>query len=106
MPGAFEIPLACQKLAQTGRYDALIALGCVIRGDTPHFHYVCSESARGVLDVSLKFDLPIINGILTVDTQEQAEVRAVVNNNKGADAAKSAIEMLVMIQQLSAMAKR
>src|SRR5687767_5117381 len=68
VPGAFEIPLACQKLAQTGRYDALIALGCVIRGDTAHFHYVCSESARGVLDVSLKFDLPVINGILTVDT--------------------------------------
>lgn len=102
VPGAFEIPLACQKLAQTRSYDALIALGCVIRGDTPHFEYVCSESARGVLDVSLKFDLPVINGILTVDTQEQAEVRAAPDNNKGSDAAKSAMEMLAMIQRLAA----
>jgi 6,7-dimethyl-8-ribityllumazine synthase len=101
VPGAFEIPLACQKLAQTGGYAALIALGCVIRGDTPHFHYVCSESARGVLEVSLKFDLPVINGILTVDSLEQAEARAAGDNNKGADAAKSAMEMLAMIQQLA-----
>jgi 6,7-dimethyl-8-ribityllumazine synthase len=104
VPGAFEIPLACQKLAQTGGYAALIALGCVIRGDTPHFHYVCSESARGVLEVSLKFDLPVINGILTVDSLEQAEARAEGDNNKGADAAKSAMEMLAMIQQLAATA--
>lgn len=100
VPGAFEIPLACQKLAQTGRYDALIALGCVIRGETPHFDYVCSESARGVLDVSLKFDLPVINGILTVDTDEQAAARTADDTNKGADAARSAMEMLGMIQQL------
>jgi 6,7-dimethyl-8-ribityllumazine synthase len=104
VPGAFEIPLACQKLALTGRYAALIALGCVIRGDTPHFHYVCSESARGVLEVSLKFDLPVINGILTVDSLEQAEARAEGDNNKGADAARSAMEMLAMIQQLAAAA--
>jgi 6,7-dimethyl-8-ribityllumazine synthase len=101
VPGAFEIPLACQKLALTKRYDALIALGCVIRGETPHFDYVCSESARGVLDVSLKFDLPVINGILTVDTEEQAAERVAHGNNKGADAAKSAMEMLAMIRQLS-----
>lgn len=104
VPGAFEVPLACQKLAQTGRYDALIALGCVIRGETPHFDYVCSESARGVLEVSLKFDLPVINGILTVDTEGQAEERTASNNNKGSDAAKSAMEMLAMIRQLTAMA--
>jgi 6,7-dimethyl-8-ribityllumazine synthase len=104
VPGAFEIPLACQKLAQTGRYAALIALGCVIRGETPHFDYVCSESARGVLGVSLKFDLPVINGILTVDSLEQAEARAEGDNNKGADAARSAMEMAAMIRQLAAAA--
>lgn len=102
VPGAFEIPFACQKLAQTGHYDALIALGCVIRGETPHFDYVCGESARGVLDVSLKFDLPVINGILTVDTEEQAAARTMDDNNKGVDAAKSAMEMLAVIQQLTA----
>jgi 6,7-dimethyl-8-ribityllumazine synthase len=101
VPGAFEIPLACQKLAQTGRYGALLALGCVIRGETPHFHYVCSESARGVLEVSLKFDLPVINGILTVDTLEQADARAGGDNNKGSDAAKSAMEMLELLHQLA-----
>lgn len=102
VPGAFEVPLACQKLAQTRRYDALIALGCVIRGETPHFDYVCGASARGVLEVSLKFDLPVINGILTVDTERQAAARTADDNNKGADAAKSAMEMLSVIQQLSA----
>lgn len=102
VPGAFEIPLLCQKLAQTRRYHALIALGCVIRGETPHFDYVCGESARGVLEVSLKFDLPVINGILTVDTEQQAAARTAVDNNKGADAAKSAMEMLAVIQRLAA----
>jgi 6,7-dimethyl-8-ribityllumazine synthase len=105
VPGAFEIPLACQKLAQTGHYEALIALGCVIRGETPHFDYVCAESARGILEVSLKFDLPVINGILTVDTDEQAAARTTGDNNKGADAAKSAMEMLAVIQQLAAAAQ-
>lgn len=96
VPGAFEIPLACQKVAQTGRFDAIIALGCVIRGDTPHFDYVCSESARGISKVSLKFDLPVINGILTTDNPAQAEARVdtVSGNNKGADAAKAAMEVL------------
>lgn len=102
VPGAYEVPLVCQKLAQTRRYHALIALGCVIRGETPHFDYVCSESARGVLEVSLKFDLPVINGILTVDTEQQAAARTADDNNKGADAAKSAMEMLAVIQQLPA----
>ncbi|HEX5054970.1 MAG TPA: 6,7-dimethyl-8-ribityllumazine synthase [Gammaproteobacteria bacterium] len=100
VPGALEIPLLCQKLAQTGRYDALIALGCVIRGETAHFDYVCSESARGVLDVSLKFGLPVINGILTVDTEQQAAARSGMGkdgNNKGADAASCALEMLAVI---------
>jgi 6,7-dimethyl-8-ribityllumazine synthase len=99
VPGAFEIPLLCQKLAQTGRYDVLVALGCVIRGETPHFDYVCGESARGVLEVSLKFDLPVINGILTVDTEGQAEARTGGPNNKGYDAMRSALDMLDIINR-------
>lgn len=96
VPGAFEIPLTCQKLAQTGRFDAIIALGCVIRGDTPHFDYVCSESARGIVEVALKFDMPVINGILTTDNPAQAEARVdtAAGNNKGVDAAKAAMEVL------------
>jgi 6,7-dimethyl-8-ribityllumazine synthase len=104
VPGAFEIPLACQKLARTGKYDAIIALGCVIRGDTPHFDYVCSTSAHGILEVSLKFDMPIIYGVLTTDTQAQAEARAgdmSAGQNKGSDAAKSAMEMLAMLTNLN-----
>jgi 6,7-dimethyl-8-ribityllumazine synthase len=100
VPGALEIPLLCQKLAQTGRYDALIALGCVIRGETSHFDYVCSQSARGVLEVSLKFGLPVINGILTVDTEQQAAARSGMvdgGDNKGADAVSCALEMLAVI---------
>lgn len=96
VPGAFEIPLACQKVARTGRFDAIIALGCVIRGDTPHFDYVCSESARGISEVALKLDIPVINGILTTDNpaQAQARVDTASGNNKGADAAKAAMEVL------------
>jgi 6,7-dimethyl-8-ribityllumazine synthase len=96
VPGAFEIPLACQKLAAAGRYDAIIALGCVIRGETPHFDYVCAESARGIMDVSLKFDLPVVYGIVTADNTAQAEARARPDggDNKGADAARAAMEML------------
>lgn len=101
VPGAFEIPLTCQRLAISNQFDALIALGCVIRGDTPHFDYVCSESARGVMDVGLKYDIPVINGILTVDNVEQAEQRALANgDNKGADAACAAMEMLSVLSRL------
>ena len=104
VPGAFEIPLVCQRLAATGSVDAVIALGCIIRGDTPHFDYVCSESARGVLDVSLQLDLPVINGILTTDDLAQAEARAGVGDsphgNKGADAALAALEMLSLLKRL------
>lgn len=101
VPGAFELPLSCQKLAEQGKVDALIALGCVIRGDTPHFDYVCSESARGIMDVGLKFGMPVINGILTVDNIEQAKARAGADgNNKGVDAAYAAIEMLTLFDTL------
>jgi 6,7-dimethyl-8-ribityllumazine synthase len=103
VPGAFEIPLMCQNYANSGQIEAIIALGCVIRGDTPHFEYVCSESARGVIDVSLKFNLPVINGILTTDNIEQAEARSqdhkIQGENKGVDAAKAAMEMLAVLHE-------
>lgn len=104
VPGAFEIPLACQKLALTGKFDAIIALGCIIRGDTPHFDYVCAESARGISEVSLKHNLPVIYGILTTDNTAQAEARidTAAGNNKGVDAAKSAMEVLALYASLEA----
>ncbi len=101
VPGAYEIPLACQKLAASGKFDALIALGCIIRGDTPHFEYVCTESARGVMNTGLKFGIPIINGILTVDNIEQAQQRAQKDqDNKGVDAVYAALEMLDLCEKL------
>ena len=89
VPGALEIPLALQWLAQTGRYAALVAVGAVIRGETYHFEVVSNESARGVTDVALEFGLPIGNGILTTDTEEQAKARL----DKGAEALRVAVEM-------------
>lgn len=94
VPGAFEVPLATQKMAKSGRYDAVIALGAVIRGSTPHFDYVSAETTKGIAKVSLDTELPIIFGILTTDTIEQAIERAGTKaGNKGWDAAMSAIEM-------------
>ena len=89
VPGALEIPLALQWMAQTGRYDALVAVGCVIRGDTYHFEIVANESARGITDVSLEFGVPIGNGILTTEDEAQAKARL----DKGAEAVRVAIEM-------------
>ena len=89
VPGALEIPIALQWLAQSGRFDALAALGAVIRGDTYHFEVVCNESARGVMDVALEYGLPIANGILTTEDEAQAEARL----DKGAEAVRVAIEM-------------
>src|SRR5712671_2813637 len=89
VPGALEIPLALQWLAQTGKFDALVAVGCVIRGDTYHFEIVANESARGVMDVSLECGLPIANGILTTDDEAQAKARL----DKGAEAVRAAVEM-------------
>ncbi len=101
VPGAFEMPLALQRLAQTRRHDALIALGCVIRGATPHFEYVSGEASRGIGQASLKHDLPIGFGLLTVDTIEQAIERAGTKaGNKGADAALSAIEMATLLRRM------
>ncbi|MCX7272703.1 MAG: 6,7-dimethyl-8-ribityllumazine synthase [Burkholderiales bacterium] len=90
VPGALEIPLALQKLAQSGEFDALVALGAVIRGETYHFEVVSNESAAGVLRVSLDFSIPVANAILTTEDDDQAMARA---SEKGADAARVAVEM-------------
>ena len=101
VPGAFEVPLALKKLAATRRHDALIALGCVIRGATPHFEYVAGEAAAGIARVSLEHEMPIGFGLLTVDTIEQAVERAGTKaGNKGADAALTAIEMATLVRKL------
>lgn len=97
--GAFELPLCAQRLAVTGRYDAVIALGAVVRGDTPHFDYVAGEAAAGLARAALQHDLPVAFGVLTTDTMEQAMARAGgENGNKGYDAAMSALEMIGLLR--------
>ena len=94
VPGAFELPLAAKMLAHTHRFHGVIALGAVIRGDTPHFEYVAGEAARGLQQVALETGVPVVFGVLTTDTQQQAESRAGgKDGNKGFDAAMTAIEM-------------
>ncbi|WP_077624119.1 6,7-dimethyl-8-ribityllumazine synthase [Sediminibacillus massiliensis] len=101
VPGAFEIPLVTKKMAASGKYDAVIALGTVIRGSTPHFDYVSSEVSKGVASVSMDQNLPVIFGVLTTDTIEQAIERAGTKaGNKGAEAAVSAIEMSNLMKSL------
>ena len=101
VPGAFETPLAIKKMATSRRYNALIALGCVIRGATPHFDYVASEATRGIGRVSSSEEIPVGFGILTVETIEQAIERAGTKaGNKGADAALAAIQMATVLRQL------
>ncbi len=101
VPGAFEIPLIAQKMAKSKTYDALICLGTVIRGSTPHFDYVASEVAKGVARVSQDSGLPVIFGIITADTIEQAIERAgTKDGNKGRDAALSAIEMVDLMEKI------
>jgi len=100
VPGAFEMPLFCRKLAQSGRYDAVIAVGAVIRGSTPHFDYVSSEVAKGVAKSMYDTGVPVIFGVLTTDTIEQAIERAgTKGGNKGAEAAMSAIESVNLLKQ-------
>lgn len=102
VPGAFEIPFIAQKLASSGKYDAVITLGAVIRGSTPHFDYVCSEVAKGVASVSLKTGVPTIFGVLTTDSIEQAVERAGTKaGNKGWEAAVTAIEMANLSTQIN-----
>lgn len=101
VPGAFEIPLIAQKMAESGKYNAVITLGAVIRGSTPHFDYVCSEVAKGVSSISLKTGIPTIFGVLTVDSIEQAIERAGTKaGNKGWEAALTAIEMANLVKVL------
>jgi 6,7-dimethyl-8-ribityllumazine synthase len=97
VPGALEVPLALQRMAQTGDYDALVALGAVIRGETYHFEIVANESAAGVASVQLEFGTPIGNGILTTDTDAQAQSRA---ESKGHDAALAAVEMANLLDAI------
>jgi len=102
VPGAFEIPLVLQRLAKSKKYDALIALGAVIRGATPHFDYVAGECAKGLAQVMMQHDVPVAFGVLTVDTIEQAIERAGTKaGNKGVDAALTAIEMVNLLKKLS-----
>ena len=102
VPGAFEMPLVLEKIAGKGGYDAIVALGAVIRGGTPHFEYVAGECVKGMAHVSLKHGMPIAFGVLTVDTIEQAIERAGTKaGNKGAEAAMSAIEMVNLLRQLA-----
>ena len=97
VPGALEVPLALQQLAATGYYDALVALGAVVRGDTYHFEVVSNESASGITQVQLDAGIPIANGILTTDTEEQAMART---TQKGGDCAEAAVEMAQLIREI------
>lgn len=101
VPGAFEIPLTADKLAATNKYSAIICLGAVIRGATPHFEYISSSMSNGIAQISLKYSIPVIFGVLTTDTIEQAIERAGTKaGNKGWDASLTAIEMADLISQL------
>lgn len=101
-PGAYELPLVVQRVAASKKYAAIIAIGAVIRGGTPHFEYVAGECVKGISSVSLKYDIPVSFGVLTVDTIEQAIERAGTKaGNKGAEAAMSAIEMMSLLDNLS-----
>ena len=101
VPGAFELPLAAKKLGASGRYDAVVALGCVIRGDTPHFEYVAGECARGLQQASLETGVPIAFGVLTVENVDQALERASTDaGNKGGEAMETALEMAALLKRL------
>jgi 6,7-dimethyl-8-ribityllumazine synthase len=101
VPGAFEMPLAARRLAASQRYDAIIALGAVIRGGTPHFEYVAGECTKGLAGVSMQYDVPVAFGVLTVDSIEQAIERAGTKaGNKGEEAALSAIEMINLLREI------
>jgi len=102
VPGALEIPLALQKMAETGQFDALIALGAVIRGETYHFELVSNESGAGITQIGLDFGLPIANGVLTTENDEQAEARVA---EKGADAARVAVEMANLVSAMEELAE-
>ncbi len=103
VPGAFEIPLIASKMAKSGKYDAVICLGAVIRGSTTHYDYVCSEVSKGIANISLNSDIPVMFGVLTTENIEQAIERAGTKaGNKGFDCAISAIEMVNLIRKIEA----
>jgi 6,7-dimethyl-8-ribityllumazine synthase len=102
VPGAFELPLAALKFAASGEYHAVVALGCVIRGDTPHFEYVAGECARGLMDAGLATGVPVIFGVLTTETRAQAEERAdLARMNKGRESMEAALEMIELLAPLA-----
>lgn len=120
VPGAFELPLLCDRLAQSGNYAAILALGCVIRGETPHFDFVAGECAKGIEETARKYGLPVVFGVLTTNTLAQAQHRAntkvlsgsdvldedrtekvTPTSNKGAEAASTAMEMVALLQELA-----
>lgn len=106
VPGAFELPLAALKFAASGKYQAVIALGSVIRGDTPHFEYVAGECARGLMDAGLATGVPVIFGVLTTETQAQAEERASITRmNKGRESMEAALEMIGLLARLDSSKK-
>jgi len=98
-PGAFELPYLAQSLARTGRYDAIVTLGVVIRGETPHFDYVCAEAARGVAEVARAEGLPVLFGVITADDPQQAHARAGGVTNKGADVARAAVDFVAVLKE-------
>ena len=106
VPGAFEIPLVASRLARSRRYDAIICLGAVIRGETPHFKYISTEVSRGIARVAYDYGLPIIFGVLTTDTDEQADARSGVGGiNRGYEAGLAAIEMANLMKRIAALPK-
>ncbi len=101
VPGAFEIPLIAQQLAASEEFDGIVCLGAVIRGETPHFDWICAEAARGIADMSREFEIPVLFGVLTCDTLEQAMERSGgKHGNKGTEAARAAMEMADLLAQL------
>ena len=101
VPGAFELPLIAKSLARKNKYDAIIALGAIIRGDTPHFEYISRECARGLADTALQFDTPVVFGVLTVDEYEQALLRSGdEESNKGVEAAMTALETITVMRKI------
>jgi len=101
VPGAFELPLAAKTAADTSKFDAIVALGVVIRGDTPHFDYVAGQAAKGLMRASLDTGVPVMFGVITADTPEQAEARCQTgDDNKGYEAALSAVEMVLAIREI------
>ncbi len=101
--GSFELPAAARRLARAGRFDAIVPLGCVIKGQTPHFHYIADAVANGLMRLSLEQDIPVVFGVLTCDSEAQALDRAGgAEGNKGAEAAETALELVALAQSLSA----